>query len=231
MTAKVIIFDFDGTLVNTIDVIVDITNRLALEFGYKQTTQVELNQLKNLSSREIVKQSGISILKLPFLIKKVRSELNKEIKNIRPICEIEDILSELSSSGHRLGIVTSNSKENIIEFIEKHEWQHLFDFVYSGTTLFGKSKVINNLIKQRELNREQIIYVGDETRDIEAARKSNVKAIAVAWGFNSPEVLAQQNPDFLVHRPQELLSAVMALNSGETHLNSYLLSSQGTVDI
>jgi len=230
MTAKVIIFDFDGTLANTIDVIVDITNRLALEFGYKQTTQVELEQLKKLSSREIVKHSGISILKLPFLIRKVRAELNKEIKNISPICEITDILSELSFMGHRLGIITSNSKENIVEFLEKNDWQHLFDFIYSGTTLFGKSKVINKLIKQEDLNREQIVYIGDETRDIEAARKSNVKAIAVAWGFNSPDVLAQQNPDFLVHQPQELLSAVIALNSSETQLNSDL-SNQGTLKI
>lgn len=226
MTAKVIIFDFDGTLANTIDVIVDITNRLALEFGYKQTTQGELDELKNLSSREIVKQSGISILKLPFLIKKVRAELNKEIKNIKPISEIKDVLHELSSRGHQLGIVTSNSKENIVEFLEKNEWQHLFDFVYSGTTLFGKSKIINNLIKQREINREQIIYVGDETRDIEAARKSNIKAIAVTWGFNSAEVLAQQNPDFLVSQPQELLSAVMALHTTEEMIDSYSLSNE-----
>ena len=51
MTAKVIIFDFDGTLANTIDVIVDITNRLALEFGYKQTTQVELEQRSTILSK------------------------------------------------------------------------------------------------------------------------------------------------------------------------------------
>ncbi|PPS45340.1 HAD-IA family hydrolase [Chroococcidiopsis sp. TS-821] len=226
MTAKVIIFDFDGTLANTIDVIVDITNRLALEFGYQPTTHNELDQLKNLSSREIVKQSGISILKLPFLIKKVRAELNKEIKNIKPIAGIKDVLQELSSRGHRLGIITSNSKENIVDFLEKNEWQHLFEFVYSGTTLFGKSKIINRLIKQKEISRDQIIYVGDETRDIEAARKSNVKAIAVTWGFNSAEVLAQQNPDFIVSQPQELISAVMALQASEETIDSYSLSNQ-----
>lgn len=208
MTAKVIIFDFDGTLANTIDVIVDITNRLALEFGYNQTTPAELTRFKSLSSREIVKQSGVSILKLPFLIKKVRAELNKEIAQIQPIEGIKEALQALRAEGDRLGIITSNSKENINGFLEKNEWQNLFDFVYSGTTLFGKSKVINHVIKQQELNREEVIYVGDETRDIEAARRSNVKAIAVSWGFNSPAVLAQQNPDFLVYHPQELITAV-----------------------
>lgn len=225
MTEKVIIFDFDGTLANTIDVIVDITNRLALTFGYKPTTPGELEQLKHLSSRELVKQSGISIVKLPFLIKKVRAELNKEIKNIQPICDIKDVLIELKAQGHCLGIITSNSKENIVDFLEKNNWQHLFDFIYSGTTLFGKSKIINKLIKQQEFKKEQVIYIGDETRDIEAARKSKIKAIAVAWGFNSAEVLAQQNPDFLVYQPQELLSSIASLSSTSAEeIDSYSLS-------
>ena len=77
MTAKVIIFDFDGTIADTIDAIVNITNCLAVEFGYKQTSQEELIQLKSLSSRAIVKQSGVSIFKLPFLIRKVKLELIK----------------------------------------------------------------------------------------------------------------------------------------------------------
>lgn len=208
MTAKVIIFDFDGTLANTIDVILDITNRLASDFGYKQTTPAELTRLKSLSSRELVKESGVSILKLPFLIKKVRVELNKEITQVQPIEGIKEVLQVLRAKGNRLGIITSNSKENIINFLEKNEWQNLFDFVYSGTTLFGKSKVIDSVIKQQKLNHEDVIYVGDETRDIEAARKSNVKAIAVSWGFNSPIVLAKQNPDFLIFTPQELLAVV-----------------------
>lgn len=211
MTKKVILFDFDGTIADTLDAIVNITNRLAVEFGYKQTTQEELAQIQNLNSKQIIKQSGISIFKLPFLLRKVKTELNKEIQRVRPISGIKEALIDLKNQGNRLGILTSNSSANVVAFLETNGLDDLFDFIYSGKTLFGKSKVINNLLKQEKINPKTAIYVGDETRDIEAARKSHIKAIAVSWGFNSAEVLAKQNPDFLIHRPKQLIEVIGSL--------------------
>ena len=208
MTGKVIIFDFDGTIADTLDAIVNISNRLALEFGYKQTSFAEISQLKNLNSREIIKQSGISIFKVPFLIRKVKAELNKEIEGLKPIIGIKEALTELKDQGNNLLIITSNSKDNVIAFLEKNNLEYLFSSVYSGATLFGKSKIINKILKQEDINIEQVIYVGDETRDIESARKSKIKAIAVTWGFNSKQVLAEQNPDFLIHQPHELINVI-----------------------
>lgn len=208
MTAKVIIFDFDGTIADTLDAIVNISNRLALEFGYKQTSFAEITQLKNLNSREIIKQSGISIFKVPFLIRKVKAELSKEITEVKPIIGIKEALTELKAQGNNLLIITSNSKDNVMLFLEKNNLEYLFSSVYSGATLFGKSKIINKILKQEDINIEQVIYVGDETRDIESARKSKIKAIAVTWGFNSKEVLTEQNPDFLIHQPHELINVI-----------------------
>ena len=205
MTAKVIIFDFDGTIADTLDVLVSITNRLAVEFGYKPITQEELALFKNLNSRQIIKHSGISIFQLPFLVRKVKAELNKEIKTLSLIPGIKEVLIELKNQGNSLGIITSNSKENVIAFLAVNDLQYLFDFIYSGTKLFGKSKVINKFLKQENIKPEAVIYVGDEIRDIEAARRSEIKVIAVSWGFNSEQVLAEQNPDYLIHDPAELI--------------------------
>lgn len=215
MTVKVIIFDFDGTIADTLDAIVSITNRLALEFGYKQTTLEELAQLKNLNSRQIIDQSGISIFKLPFLIRKVKAELSKEIQTLNPVPGMKEALTQLKNQGNSLGIITSNSKDNVMAFLETNNLQELFNFIYSGTT-FGKSKVINKLLKQENINPEEVIYVGDETRDIEAARKSNIKAIAVTWGFNSKQVLAEQSPDFLIHKPNDLIEVIESLQQAGT---------------
>jgi phosphoglycolate phosphatase len=208
MTQKVIIFDFDGTIADTLDALVSIANRLALEFGYVQITQQELSLLRNLTSREIIKYSGISVLKIPFLVKKVKSELKNKIHEFKPIPGIKEALIELKEHGYRLGIITSNSKDNVTEFLKNNDLASLFDFIYSGVTIFGKTTIINNVLKQKQIKPQQVIYVGDETRDIEASKKANIKVIAVAWGFNSPEVLAQQKPDFLIHNPSELLTVL-----------------------
>jgi phosphoglycolate phosphatase len=205
MTQKVIIFDFDGTIADTVDALVSIANRLALEFDYVQITQQELALLRNLTSREIIKYSGISIFKIPFLVKKVKGELKNKIHEFKPIPGIKEALIELKAHDYKLGIITSNSKDNVTEFLRINNLGTLFDFIYSGVTIFGKTTIINNVLRQKQLKPQQVIYVGDETRDIEASKKANIQVIAVTWGFNSPEVLAKQKPDFLIHKPGEIL--------------------------
>ncbi len=203
-----IIFDFDGTIADTVDALVLIANRLAVEFGYIPITQDELSILKNLTSREIIKYSGISLFKIPFLVKKVKSELKAKIPDLKPIPGIDEALMELKSQGHQLGIITSNSKDNVMEFLKRNNLEELFDFVYSGVTIFGKTTIINNVLKQKHIKTQDVMYVGDETRDVEASKKAHIKVIAVTWGFNSQEILAEQKPDFLIHHPKDLLQVV-----------------------
>lgn len=208
MTLKVIIFDFDGTIADTLDALVSITNDLSEEFGYKRANPDDIERLKNLSPRQIIKQSGISLFKLPGLLRKVKVRLNKEIELLTPISGISPVLIQLKKNGHLLGIITSNSKENVVIFLKANGLEEVFDFVYSGTTLFGKSKVINSFLSKEHLKPEDVIYVGDEARDIEAAKASWIKIVAVSWGFNSKELLTKHHPDFIIDAPKELIKVV-----------------------
>jgi phosphoglycolate phosphatase len=208
MTQKVIIFDFDGTIADTVDALVSIANRLAVQFGYIQITPEELGLLRNLTSREIIKYSGISLFKVPFLVKKVKGELKNKIPELKPIPGMQEALIALNNEGNRLGIITSNSQDNVTQFLKINELENLFEFIYSGVTIFGKTTIINNVLRQKQLKPQEVIYVGDETRDIEASKKSNIKVVSVTWGFNSQEVLAKQNPDFLIQRPCELVEII-----------------------
>lgn len=208
MTQKVIIFDFDGTIADTVDALVTIANRLAGEFGYIPINSQELALLRNLTAREIIKYSGVSLFKIPFLVKKVKGELKHKIHELHLIYGIKTALVELHDQGYHLGIITSNSQDNVHEFLKCHKLDHLFDFIYSGVTIFGKTTIINNVLRQKQFKPEAVIYVGDETRDVESAKKANIKVIAVSWGFNSSEALGKQNPDFLIHDPSELVSVI-----------------------
>jgi phosphoglycolate phosphatase len=211
MTIKVIIFDFDGTIADTYQAVVAITNDLSSEFGYKPLDEETLLLLKNLSSKEIVKQSEISLFKLPFLVKRIQTELGKQIENLETIPGMSEVLQELKRQNYILGIITSNAKENVIAFLQKQNLLPLFDFIYSRTSLFGKHRIINKAMKRYKFNTKQVIYVGDETRDIRSAKKSNVGMIAVTWGFHSDKILSQYQPDFLAEKPSEILDAILEL--------------------
>jgi len=207
---KVIIFDFDGTLADTIDILLSITNRLSVELGFKSATKEQIAQLSNLTSWQVLQYSGISIFKFPLLIRMLKAESRTEIPNIRLFPGIKEVLLELKKQGFQLGIITSNSRENVLESMKKNALQDTFTFIYSGST-FGKHKVINRWLKTEHINAKEVVYVGDEIRDIEAARKTGIKVIAVGWGFNSEEALVAHNPDFLIQSPQELIEIMSNL--------------------
>ena len=204
---KIVIFDFDGTLADTFDLIFAITNRLSVDFGYKQAKKEEISEIQKLSPLEIIKHSGISIFKVPFLLRTIRKEFQKEVDNVRLFAGIKEALLELKYQGYQIGIITSNGQENVEYVLQKHDLL-IFDFIDSRTALFGKHRVIKKYLKSENSQPEEIVYVGDETRDIHAAKKAKVKAIAVTWGFNSREVLSEYQPDALVDQPQELIEVI-----------------------
>lgn len=201
---RTIIFDFDGTIADTLDAVVRIVNDHSEHFGYRQVTKQDIPYLQGKKPREILTHLGISIFKLPSWVKKIHSEINKEISNMTPTVNISPLLSELSDDkAVRLGILTSNTKENVRQFLEKNKLD-FFEFVRTGKSVFGKSHMINKIIKQQNLDQHDIFYVCDEVRDIDAARKSGIRSVAVTWGYNTKDALIKENPDFLASTTDEL---------------------------
>jgi phosphoglycolate phosphatase len=206
---RTIIFDFDGTIADTLDAVVKIVNDHSEDFGYNKVTKQDIPYLQGKKPREILSHLGISIFKLPSWVKKIHSEINKEITNMTPTVNISPLLSDLSDDTDiHLGILTSNTQENVQQFLEKNELD-FFEFVHTGKSVFGKSHLINKIVKQQHLNPNEVVYVCDEIRDIEAARKSGIQSVAVTWGYNTKDVLAKENPNFLVATPDELAKIIM----------------------
>jgi phosphoglycolate phosphatase len=81
--SKLIVFDFDGTLADTLGALMRISNRLAPEFGYAQIDDDRFAELKYLSAWEVIKLTKVALWKLPFLIKRVKEEFPKEVQNVK----------------------------------------------------------------------------------------------------------------------------------------------------
>lgn len=210
MAHKVVIFDLDGTIADILPLLVKILNSSSAEFGYNELKEENIEELRAKDTSEALRHLGISIFKLPFLVKKARAELSKEIDKLRPIKGISEALSKVKKAGYKLGILTSNSEENVRKFLENNGLQ-IFDFIYSGSSFFGKGRVLKNLLLQQNLKSSEVVYVADETRDVKAARKAGVKIVAVSWGFNSRQAFTSSKPDSLVDKPEELVKVLETL--------------------
>ncbi len=198
---KQIVFDFDGTLADTFDVMNNIAKK---EYG---EYDIDLELIKNEGAKALLKKVNIPSWKIPEIILNVTSKLRNN-KDIKLFPDIVNLLNTLKND-YKIGIVSSNSEEIIIDTLKEYNIDTLFEFVYSDSSLFGKHLVLKKMCSKYKINPLEVIYVGDEDRDIIAARKAKIKTIAVTWGFNSKERLSRENPDYLVDSPMQILEVFL----------------------
>lgn len=193
-----IVFDFDGTLADTIDVIKEVVSS-----EMNDINEEDFEFLRSEGIKKLIKRKNIPFYKLPKMVLHFTSKLNTK-HDIPLYPEMIPILHKLSLH-YRLGIVSSNSEENIRQCLTKHQVESLFDFVYSQSSIFGKHLVLKNMCKKHKLNPAEILYVGDEDRDIIACKKAMIRSIAVCWGFNSEKRLREVNPDYVATSPKDII--------------------------
>lgn len=202
---SLIIFDFDGTIAKTIEPLFEIVNNLSEEYKINRITKEMAARIREEGPREIIKESGVSYWRLLFLVNRIKRELGKIIENVHVVENLPNQLQQLKASGCTLGIITSDSRDNVERFLKRKEIFHFFDFIYPGAGIWGKGPIIRKALRKKKLQATDAVYVGDEIRDIKAAREANVKVISVCWGFNTANALQKNNPDHLIHEPDELI--------------------------
>lgn len=201
---KYIFFDFDGTLANTEEVNFVIYQKLAEKYNLRNITFDELGHIKKMSAKELMEYVELKKRYLPFILKRGKKLLKQDIKNVK-LCKPDmfENIKKIKDMGIKIAIITTNSKSNVRLFLEKHNVD-FFDFI-SSTTMFGKESKIKKIIKKEKLNNSEVLYVGDEIRDIHAANRAGIDIASVVWGYNTIESLLKNRPQYLIYEPEELL--------------------------
>jgi len=189
-------FDFDGTLADTMPWFNSILNTVADKYGFRKIDAAEREQLRSRDASEILKFLNIPLWKLPAIMTHVRGLMQEIDPSVQLFEGIPQALARLKASGLRLAVVSSNSIENVQRVLGA-DTAALFDDYECGTDLFGKAAKIDRLLKQHGTAPERFLLVGDETRDIDAARKAGVRVGSVAWGYNHLDALRGRSPDEL----------------------------------
>lgn len=197
---RVIIFDFDGTLCDSIQIVLQEYNALAKIWGCDPVTDFE--KIRNAPLQEVLEAHGVRTWKLPLMKYQLSKRVTPYIPEMKLFPNIRETLIELKKQGYYLGILTSNSHENVALFLKKHGLQD-FSFIYHGSSLFGKARLLKHIKSASKAS--VIFYVGDENRDIEAAKAANIPCIAVSWGYQTKFLLNKYDPSFLIESPMTLL--------------------------
>ena len=207
MTEKkiTILFDFDGTLAETMMLILEVFNRLSGVYGYRHLPEEEVEACRHLSIHEFIEHFNIPLWKVPLIAIHARRLMHRDMHRIHPPDGLVEVLTKIHESGNYfMDILTSNRRKNVLKFLSQHNinW---FDEVESTRAILSKKKRVEKYIRQKKLDPAQLYYIGDTTIDVESARHAGAKTIAVSWGLNTTEALARVKPDYLVTEPKQLL--------------------------
>lgn len=205
---KTLLFDFDWTIGNSFDILIDCVKELSKKYWYQISWNFE--EIRKKSLKRILKEDcKLKRYSLPFYIKDIKRLLQKRSLEISLYPKIKEVLEELSKK-YSLHIISSNKKEIIEEILKKNKIS-CFQNIYSNASLFGKHKIIKKFLKKFGIEKENSIYIWDEIRDIDACKKIGIPIIAVTRGLNSKNILEKYHPEYIIDTPEELLSTIQSL--------------------
>ncbi|QSB08674.1 HAD-IA family hydrolase [Lysinibacillus sp. FSL K6-0075] len=204
---KHIIFDFDGTLADSTAVFASAWNTLAQKYKFKGIELKEIDALKKLSISERSKLFDFPMYKLPMILPQFYKLYRQSLNDVHLFEGMKEVLIEIDKRGYKILIISSNSKENILEFL-KMNGIHCVADVLCSNRIFGKDKVMKKFLKEANVESSDVIYIGDEQRDIVACKKAGVPIIWVEWGYDAKEVVQNEEPEYSVTTPQEILEII-----------------------
>ena len=204
MEKKAVLFDFDGTIADSIPWIFKEINSHTTEYGFQPIPPDKFEAFRSSTLPELVKQFNISLFKLPFFIATMRREIKKDIDKMGLCKGMKELLLSLQKKGYRMGVVSSSPKENIEAFLKRYDLD-MFEFIHSELNIFGKSAALEGVMREYDMKKEEAIYVGDEIRDIEACKAIGLDVISVTWGFNNEEGLRKHGATHVVDTPDAIL--------------------------
>lgn len=213
MDIKVIIFDLDGTLLNTLDDLADSTNFALSEFNYPTRSKEEIstfvgNGVAKLIERAIPDGKHNPNFNKCLEIFKQHYSINKYNKTA-PYNDIINLLIELKEKNYKIAVVSNKFDLAVKELCQKY-FPNLIDIAIGENEAAGINKkpapdTINLVLEQLELTSNQAIYVGDSDVDILTAKNSNMPCISVTWGFRDKKFLLENDAKIIINNPKEII--------------------------
>lgn len=207
MKYKLVIFDFDGTLANSFPWFISVFNSIADKYQFKRVEASEVDTLRGYDARKMIKHLGVPVWKLPLIASYLKRLMAQNVAHISLFEGVDDLLRDLSEKGVTLAVVSSNSYANIRQVLGP-ENAALITYYECGASLFGKHAQFRKILKKSRIPRSQTLCIGDEIRDIEAARREDLPFGAVAWGFTNVEALKAHAPAEVFSRIEEIVEKV-----------------------
>lgn len=211
---KGIIFDLDGTLLNTIS---DLNNSINETFKLMNVDRINpedktMSQvghgIKNLIIQAF-KDTNVDIDLAYNTFLKIYSK--KYMENTVPYEGIKELIDELNKLNIKIGVNSNKNDEYTKELIKKHFPSINLDYVLGkreDIKVKPDPEGVNLIINKMNLNKDEVIYCGDSPTDVLTASNAGIKVLSVTWGFRSEDKLKEVNPNNIIYKPTEIINLI-----------------------
>lgn len=204
MKYDLVIFDLDGTILDTLEDLTDSVNYALAEYGYPMRTIEEVqsfvgNGLFMLMRKAIAPETKEEIIKEALAKQKAYYKIHCAEKT-KPYEGMIELLNKLKSTGCKLAVV-SNKADYAVQILCEQYFAGIFDIAVGEKENVRKKPApdaVNAVMEQMQIKKENAVYIGDSEVDIETAKNAGLQAVLVSWGFRTKEFLEEQGAEVIV---------------------------------
>ena len=214
MKYNTVIFDLDGTLLNTLDDLRDSLNEVLISKGYAPRTLEEVrrfvgNGVRNLIRRSVPEECSDEMVTQIMAEFKENYKHNMQNKT-RPYNGIMELLLDLYRYNYKIAIV-SNKFDAAVKELARTYFGNLIPVAIGETSEIKRKPAPDSIftaVKELGSSLSSTILVGDSETDVQTAKNAGIPCIGVTWGFRCREVLRREGADYLIDTPKELLTLI-----------------------
>lgn len=217
---KGIIFDLDGTLLNTIDDIADSMNFALKANGFYEYVNDEYKYFVGKGVHHLVEmvldgQSRDEQKKQKVLSSYLKKYAELQNNKTKPYSGIEELLMNLNLKELKVGVLSNKPDADTQKVVKRYFPNVAFDAIFGAQDTFPikpHPAGANLMVKRFDCKAEEVLYVGDTSVDMQTAKNAGLTAIGVLWGFRKEAELVRAKADYIIAHPREVLDILRELN-------------------
>jgi phosphoglycolate phosphatase len=200
---KLLLFDFDGVLVDSLDVYEKTVTDCLQAIGQPLTRgREEFLELFEGNFYESLVRNGIDMDKFTAASVDILSKV--DYAAMKPFDAIRPVLRELATN-HPMVVISSNDTPTIAEALRLYDFEGIFQEILGSDFMLSKKDKILYVIKKYHVVHDDIYYIGDTVGDMKEGRQAGIKTVGVTWGWHSKEQMTATRPDYLFDHPEDLI--------------------------
>lgn len=214
MKYNTVIFDLDGTLLNTLEDLRDSLNDVLMQKGYTPRSLEEVKRFVGNGVRNLIRLSvpeSCSEEEVTLIMEEFKEYYSHNMQNkTRPYNGIMELLLDLNRFNYKIAIV-SNKYDDAVKELAKTYFGNLIHVAIGETKEIKRKPAPDSIftaIKELGSNLSNTVLVGDSETDVQTAKNAGIPCIGVTWGFRCREILRKEGADYLIDTPKELLTLI-----------------------